>query len=139
MISSALRFAQAQWDAVGIALAKAIMATTHITIPKTPPIEVIEAMIEASIDSKHNVEAIYKAIIAYYETRHIQLTKDLAGDQIATVSVTVSTNTIQNTKAVLLEVAVGAERKQATGLLSIDTALQLSESLFEKAIEASGI
>lgn len=115
------------------------MTTSHITIPQKPTIEVIEAMIEAALDNKNNVEALYKAIVDHFNALHFTHTRDLRCDQISHMEVGTGTYERTHIPFVFVAVKVGAEQAPASGYMSPDKALQLSEDFFNMAMKAAGM
>lgn len=115
------------------------MNTSHTTIPNKPPVEVIEAMIEASLANKHNVEAVYKAVIDYFKDKHIAMAKDFKGDRIVRIGIGTCEASAEGIDCVTVEIELGGDLKHATGLVPPETAVALSKSLFEAAVKAMGM
>jgi len=115
------------------------MTTSHITIPKKPTVEVIEAMIEASLANKNNVEAIYQAVVAHFDALHFIHSRNMTGEQIARLEVGTGERSASRAPFVFVTCYVGAEQKPATGYMTPDKALELSEDFFNMAMKAVGM
>lgn len=114
------------------------MTTSHITIPKKPPVEVIEAMIEASLANKNNVEAVYQAIVAHFEASHLEHSRGMSGDRLARIEIGTGEGNIHKAPFVFVTCYVGADQKPATGYFAPEQALSVSHDMFNMAMRALG-
>ncbi len=115
------------------------MNTLHVSAPKTPTTEIIEAMVEAALDNKHNMEAIYRAIVATLEKERTERFVQAKEDLIVCVEVcsaVQSVNGSPNTPVVLLDALIGPQRKRAHGYLPLNVARQLAWDIATRANQA---
>lgn len=106
---------------------------THVTIPAKPPVEVIEAMIEAAIANKNNVEVLYKAIVDYFVNVDLTFAKDADEDQIMKMAVGNGTVRYNSSYFVTLTTFCGPDMRPAVGFITPDTARGLGMDLIGMA------
>lgn len=112
------------------------MATTHVTIPNNPPVAVIEAMIEASLEHKNNVEKIYKSIVDHYKTLSYKHSRTYDENEISRIEVGHGCDAKSPIPFVFVQCYIGPDQTQATGFMTPDAAFNLSKSFFDMAVEA---
>ena len=114
------------------------METDHITIPQKPTVEVIEAMVEAALDNKNNLEAIYKAVVAHFNAEHRRYAAPSEPNQITRVVVCEGKTKLTNTAFVAMTAYVGPRQVPAVGYFPASVARSLAKDLKLMADVAEG-
>lgn len=114
------------------------MNTEHIAIPVVPPVEVIEAMIETSLEHKNNVEKIYKTIVAHFVNANKTHCENVDPDQIMQLEIGTGGFTDADERLVTLTAYYGPNRKSVTGYISPRNARFLARDIIFRAAVAEG-